>query len=427
MKTNRSERGQAIVLVVLAIVAMFGFAALAIDGGRIMAERRQAQNAADAAALSAALEKVEGGNWQQQGLDLAAENGYDNDGVSDSVEVYNPPISGNLAGDAQYVQVIITSQVESVFIHLIYPGPLQTTVEAVARARPASNMYANQALVGTNPHECKTIWFSGTGDTDIFGAGVFSNSDANGTPASCDSGVQGGSGRITVHDDEISTVGSFDGEECDTSTTPPEGVCPWPVNTGVPHIDIPQLPTPVCGSSPNTKVQVGNNDTVTLSPGLYKEIKQTGGSLTLNPGIYCLTGNFTSNGGTLYGKGVMIYLSSGSITLNGGSSLYLEASTDLEDSDGNQWAGMLFYMPYENKGSISVAGGSESTYIGTIFAPGPPSNSTHKCSFQGNSGSLGLYSQIICDRIEVTGTGGVEIHYDPNMNYPIPPIIDLSQ
>ena len=55
MKTNRSERGQALVLIVLAIVAMFGFAALAVDIGRLYAERRRVQSAADAAVLSAAF------------------------------------------------------------------------------------------------------------------------------------------------------------------------------------------------------------------------------------------------------------------------------------------------------------------------------------------------------------------------------------
>lgn len=46
-----SERGQAIVIVVLAMVVMLGFAALAIDGGNYLNHRRIAQNSADAGAL----------------------------------------------------------------------------------------------------------------------------------------------------------------------------------------------------------------------------------------------------------------------------------------------------------------------------------------------------------------------------------------
>ncbi len=50
----KNERGQAMVLVVFAIVGMLAIAGLAIDGGRLHAQRRQVQNAADAAAMAGA-------------------------------------------------------------------------------------------------------------------------------------------------------------------------------------------------------------------------------------------------------------------------------------------------------------------------------------------------------------------------------------
>lgn len=51
-KFHHSESGQAIVYLVLGLVVFFGFVALAIDGGMALAERRHAQNAADAASLA---------------------------------------------------------------------------------------------------------------------------------------------------------------------------------------------------------------------------------------------------------------------------------------------------------------------------------------------------------------------------------------
>lgn len=51
---RRAERGQAIVLIAAAMLAMVGIVAMAIDGGRIYFDRRQLQAAADAAALAAA-------------------------------------------------------------------------------------------------------------------------------------------------------------------------------------------------------------------------------------------------------------------------------------------------------------------------------------------------------------------------------------
>src|SRR5260221_14560547 len=56
LRRSRAENrsGQALVLVAIALVALIGFAALAIDVGHAYAQRRQLQNAADAAALAGA-------------------------------------------------------------------------------------------------------------------------------------------------------------------------------------------------------------------------------------------------------------------------------------------------------------------------------------------------------------------------------------
>ena len=69
MITKASEKGQALVLITLAAIGLFAFAALAIDGSAVFSDRRHAQNAADTASLEAALTKVRGGNWATEGLD----------------------------------------------------------------------------------------------------------------------------------------------------------------------------------------------------------------------------------------------------------------------------------------------------------------------------------------------------------------------
>jgi hypothetical protein len=52
----RKERGQAIILVVFAMVALLALVGLAIDGGRLYSARRRTQNAADAAAIAGTRE-----------------------------------------------------------------------------------------------------------------------------------------------------------------------------------------------------------------------------------------------------------------------------------------------------------------------------------------------------------------------------------
>ena len=49
---NRPEEGQVLVLLVLGMIGLLAFTALAIDGGMILVERRSAQNAADASSLT---------------------------------------------------------------------------------------------------------------------------------------------------------------------------------------------------------------------------------------------------------------------------------------------------------------------------------------------------------------------------------------
>src|SRR5512135_793344 len=71
------QRGQALILIVLAIVGMVGLTGLAIDGGNAYSDRRHAQNAADTAALAAALRIIHNQtDWQQAGLIQAQANGY---------------------------------------------------------------------------------------------------------------------------------------------------------------------------------------------------------------------------------------------------------------------------------------------------------------------------------------------------------------
>src|SRR5215510_5724948 len=81
MSYKKSEKGQALVLIALAAVGLFGFAALSIDGGMVFSDKRHAQNAADTAALAAALARVRAQSNPDSAAKLAGEaraitNGY---------------------------------------------------------------------------------------------------------------------------------------------------------------------------------------------------------------------------------------------------------------------------------------------------------------------------------------------------------------
>ena len=141
MKNIKSERGQALIIFALAAIGLFGIVGLAIDGSAKFSDRRHAQNAADTAALAAALAKanaIDAGLSNSPAecpptsglpsdvcaavitaaLNLANENGYDNS-ASKQVDVYSPPISGYYTGNASYVQVNIDSDVNTTFSRVV--------------------------------------------------------------------------------------------------------------------------------------------------------------------------------------------------------------------------------------------------------------------------------------------------------------------
>lgn len=424
-QTNR-ERGQILVLFAFGIAALLGFTALAIDGGMVYSDRRQAQNAADSAALAGALAKLENRNWLNAGLVQANEFGYEDDNINDFVGVFNPPIDGAYAPphtySDQYIQVVITSSLETSFMHFVFSGLAQNTVEAVARARPAAGIFPGNALHATNETACQAVWFAGNGTVDITGGNVFSNSTANGNPTSCHAGVKSGTaGDIVVRGGGILTAGTFRNQSGAVITTD-EGV-----HQGVEQQQLPLVPIPDCSG---LSTRAYNGGSATLEPGIYPNGIRLNGNhdVYLNPGMYCMDGNITANGGSITGYEVMIYQRAGGLSLGGNASVDLTRPSNLIDPSGNQWAGMLYYMDPSNTSLVYISGTSGSSYTGTIYAPGPAQpSSQHKCTITGTGDNLGLNSQVICNTVKVDGDATLLVNFREEDNYRLPPLIELVE
>src|SRR5262249_18089577 len=112
--SDRLERsGKTLVVFVLLLPVLVGWVGLTIDGGLLLWEHRQAQNAADAAALAAARDKLAG---RSDSTALATANTYIQQynglsGAPDLVagQTFNiPPKQGAYAGKTQYIEVIVT-------------------------------------------------------------------------------------------------------------------------------------------------------------------------------------------------------------------------------------------------------------------------------------------------------------------------------
>lgn len=456
-KGQRTERGQALVLIVLAIVGLLGFAALAVDLGRVYAERRRAQNAADSASMAwayAASQVELGGMYDQMDVDGATpafstllQNDFKDTPDRVSIEVYNPPNSGpygpmniTLTEDErkEYYQVIIHTRVDQIFSQFIFSGSENITVEAVAHMLPFRSVAPGMALVATKQDTCHGVILNGDIETYITGGGVFSNSESD-TNGTCNSGIlTGGSGEIHVTDGDIQVHGGF---SPDPNTIDPIKVSPKP-SENVDPIDFPVVPVPYCDGMPLKTESDSQSDY--LTPGIYTSPNPTAANpkpaieiksdVTMEAGMYCLDGDFKISSGSLYGDGVLIVMRKGSFTVSGNTSVYLKRPNEIEDMKGRNYNGMLIYMPVSNEGGIDLSGTSGSTYFGTIYAPGPRDpESSEKCQIGGNATGgagdliLNLSAQIICSNVRLHGNPKLNIYYQEEQNYRMEPTVELAQ
>ena len=129
---------------------------------------------------------------------------------------------------------------------------------------------------------------------------------------------------------------------------------------------------------------------------------------------------------TLQTDGVFIYIQGGDVSFGGNTYFDLTRSGNLSDYAGNQWAGMLLYMDINNTGTVYISGGTDAYFKGTILAQGPanPVDKT-KCKIVGDSEGFSLDSQVICYSIELTGSSNIDITYNAEDNFVLPPTLEL--
>jgi putative Flp pilus-assembly TadE/G-like protein/putative adhesin len=395
-----TQSGQALVLIALAAIGLFGFAALAIDGSAVFSDRRHAQNAADTSALAAALAKTRNdSSWETIGLGRAASNGYNDNGITNDVLFYNPPISGPYVGNDEYIQVKIRSDVKLFFARVIGRQKATNYVEAVARATPSDydQMFWGNAVVGLAPHDCRAVTYQGNADSTVTGGGIFVMSDCP------DAAFFNHSGAAQLTAPSLCAVGGIEYRPGALNIPSVAEGCSPP----------PQIaePNPVCIGN---ALRSGN----TLSPGNWTGHFPPAGVDTLESGVYCVNGDFRLNGGdSLTGHGVVIRMNSGVVTWNGGATVHLDAPTE------GDFNGLLLYMPSStNCSTITLNGNSGSTIVGTILAP------CADVSIEG-TGDSGIDGQIIGYTVDLSGTSENSIHYDDAKNYDalILPAIEQAQ
>lgn len=398
--TPQKNRGQILIVIMIALVGIAGIAALAVDGGNVFLDRRSAQNAADSAALAGAIVRVNkpGEDWVGAIISSAAENGYANDGVKSVVEVYSPPKSGPYANNVEYVQVIITSHVEMYFARVIGRSETVNVVEAIIRTKAAKlkPLLGEAAIASLAPtSECnreRGFWVYEEATFDVSGGSVFVNSN-NPTCAL----IQEASGSIYMrHNDPISVVGGVHIQN-------PRRISPV-LSVGAAQISYPPpfiMPEIKCNKQATIK-----EDGETMTPGSWSGKFPPISVKFLEPGIYCLGNGFVTTKETdITGNNVLIKVTDGEVLITKNAVVRLTAP------DHGPYAGLLIFLPMDNNKRVSLDANVNSEFKGTILAP------ASNILVKGSDMRHGFHSQIIGYRIALSGDSNVIVMYDPDENY----------
>ncbi len=481
--SHKSEKGQILVILVVSLVVLLAFSALAIDVSMTFSDRRYDQSAADAAALSGSQKasQIMHNEYINDPASLNGTNVYftcsnwpawlDNNelaqisaaavGRADANGFKNLPVitltdfkkdttqegvalecrTGNNLG--VYVHVKLTSTSPSTFAHLVFGGQLRNTVTAVARAEPFTSLYNGSAIVSLS-EQCKNkipegatpsptndggMFLDGNHSITIGGGGIFSNSCLI---------RNGSSGTVNIVDGSAfyhSEVNFNGNTTCPLAPDPTEfSPCPTLTEDLLPRLNI----STTCPSTPGT-ITGGNTANPKMTPGTYAtdpQITVNGNNqvtITMEKGIYCFENGFTvtsnpqNNISSLTGNEVMIYMVGGALRLEGGSRIDLtppgpNASTPLIP-------GMLILFPFTNTNPITITGNSGSYLQGSIYAPMSQVNiggNSQLCKDPGTGGSQ-CSIQVVGDTVTIGGTANVNINYDPGLTALLLPEIDLSR
>jgi hypothetical protein len=392
---KHTQRGQALVIIALAAVALVSMVGLVIDGGNAFFDRRGAQNAADSAALAGALGRLNGEDWIAAAVSAAAINGYNNDGVTNIVQAYRPPKDGPHAGNPEYLQIVITSHVTTYFARVIGRDRITNVVSAVARIKPAeiTELMDGNAMVSLAPaSDCnnnKAFWVHGEATLDITGGGVFVNSN-NPTCAI----FTNGSGSIRIRDQHTINVVGGASIQKPQLLTPQVTVGASPVGYPAPFF----LPKFGCAKAAEVSA-----DGTSMSAGNWEGQFPPEGVTRLGAGVYCLNDGMHITG-NLQGNNVVFKVEAGEVRFSS-ADIVLNAP-----NSGNN-AGLLIYVPPDNKSRVVLNGGPGSAIKGTILAPASP------IIIKGMDSQQGFHSQIIGYTIEADGNSNVVIVYNDEQNW----------
>ncbi|WP_448205117.1 pilus assembly protein TadG-related protein [Azospirillum sp. sgz302134] len=368
-RLRRDESGAIAVMMAVAVSLLVGMLTLAVEFGSWYVARRGLQTAADAAAISAALERARGNLDGASAVALreAHRNGFLTDATTSFV-LNVPPTSGPYAGRGDAVEAILQDRQERLFSRLFLSS--DTTVSARAVATVGNGGKA--CVLALDPAQAGAIQGSGSATVNLPGCLLASDSKSS---ASIDL-----TGVVIVKAQSMWSAGGLSqGSNVTVNLDIPPTLNASPLADPYANVQVGTV-----GPCDYTSlVKVTNNQTKTFTPGVYcGGIQITGGTVTFKPGTYYIVdGKLDVNGGTLKGQyststdGVTFVFTTRGVTgtniggmdIRGNAVLSLRAPADLS----NPFHGLLFYQDRRAPvGAVNkLNGGSYTDVEGAVYFP----------------------------------------------------------
>ncbi|WP_165250979.1 pilus assembly protein TadG-related protein [Paludisphaera soli] len=406
------RRGAVAVVAAVSMIPLVGVLALVLDAGLLMAERRRAQSAADAAsfaavcAYQAAVVAADGQSPQAAAtaaaLDYAAANGYSS-GADATVTVQSPPSPSRYAGKAGAFQVLIVSHQPRLFSAIWEGGDVDVAASSVSYAKPTAP--PSVVLLNTKDQASLSIVggarLTAPGEVQVksnhLKAATVNNTGYIKAP------VLRVGGGLDVYSSGVIASGTSTQTWSDPAAiTDPQASLARPTDAGLTTRQSPSGWNPV--------------NPFPIYPGVYENglnLNAGGMKYTMNPGVYYIrNGDFSIvNGVRATGDGVMIYLDNGNVNIQGGDGITLnppksgpyQGVSIFQRSDKSPVTGD--YTPR----TISVANGTNNKIGGVIYAPGATAN------FAG--GSSNTYgTQLIVNKLNLSNNAMITL---PAYNGPV--------
>jgi hypothetical protein len=420
-RRGADEGGQVAIVVALMLTVLLAFAALVVDVGLDWAARTQAQAAADAAALAGVIAlpsdpvtAVEDVRYYLNanvpglaGTPGWEHNGTDADGDitcwTPPAEVPPPGTHGCQLGDTAIQVITPPLQVDYAFAGVFGRAGNQIKALAAAVRGPPVTGPTPCAICLLDRHAPQALSVASNGDITVANAGVMVNSD---DPRAA---VLQSSGDLTA--DWIGVVGGW-------TTSGSGGFAPTPDTRVGPLPDpLADLLTPdQLGSLPNLgSVMVGSADQ-RIDQGVYDTIAVTGGgNLTLEPGVYVVTGGLTLSAGAVLGSGVTIYLACAGYPTpcSGPGAAFSQSSSGqflATPPITGPYQGLALFADRGNTAPLSFTGSGATTFTGTIYARQAPMDLTS------GGVALQLDSLIVVRTLRVTNSAEILLSFVPENN-----------